>query len=87
MQDFSGVIQNFDEIMQVIYLLVAIIAGLKFERHVTKQEADRILDKLERLASGTKNKLDDSLVTIGRMLNNLRPERFNRTETQPTILE
>ena len=85
MSDLSGVLENFDKIMQVIYFLAVAIAGLKFERHVTVQEADRVINWLDGLAQKTKTKLDDMLVSAARFLNGLRrqtlPSSVELTDT------
>jgi uncharacterized protein YxeA len=78
MTDYSGVIENFDKIMQVIYLLVVIIAGLKVERHVTVKEANRVIDLLDSLAKKTKTKLDDSLVGLARLINSYRADTVTK---------
>lgn len=79
MSDFSGVLENFDKIMQIIYLLVVIIIGLRVERHVTVQEANRVINLLDRLAKKTKTKLDDMLVYVARYLNDLRRQTLPST--------
>jgi len=73
--------QTFNQVTQMIIILIVMIAGLKVERHVTKQEVNRLLDIAQRLASKTKTTIDDILIGFARMLNNLRP---SRGEDEPT---
>lgn len=82
--DNSAVLENFSEIVTMIQLLIVMIVGLKVERHITKKEANRLLDIASNLASKTKTKLDDSLVSIGRMLNDMRPNRESVPVTMVT---